>query len=148
MIKIIRAIKPSSPIIRTSDVSIIISLTSFSFLAFYSSILPIASCACGFRSFAVPFQSRAVPCAPLCVGKVATAGGAEPVILAVHVENFITDVAGAFPHLLSTVIDAGSLYSPLGNISIFYLIPVQYAKNGIFCRVENFSRFTGTVEFY
>ena len=74
MIKIIRAIKPSSPTIRTSDASIIISLISFSFLAFYSSILPIASCACGFRSSAFPFQIRAVPCAPLRVGKVAATG--------------------------------------------------------------------------
>ena len=66
MMKIIRAINPSSPIIRTSDASIIISLIcSFSFLAFYSSILPIASCACGFRSSAFPFQIHAVPCGPL-----------------------------------------------------------------------------------
>jgi len=61
---------PSSPTIRTSDVSIIISLTSFSFLAFYSSILQNASYACDFLSFAVPFQSHAVPCAPLLISLV------------------------------------------------------------------------------
>ena len=70
MINIIKAMNPSSPTIRTSDVSIIISLTSFSFLAFYSSILQNASYACDFLSFAVPFQSHAVPCAPLLISLV------------------------------------------------------------------------------
>ena len=112
MIKIIRAIKPSSPTIRTSDASIIISLISFSFLAFYSSILPIASFACGFRSSAFPFRIRAVPCAPLRVGKVAAAGGAEPVILAVHVKHFIAHIAGTLSYLFSAIVDTCTFYAP------------------------------------
>ena len=66
MINTIREMNPSNPTIRTSDASIIISLICFfSFSSYGSSILPIASCACGFRSSAFPFQIRAVPCAPL-----------------------------------------------------------------------------------